>query len=194
MKIFAHFAALCIAAFALSSCTPPPPENPAANYLSGLATDTTAGNQGFWDGDSAAGSPRIRINRAEQKAYFYKGDQLVGVSPVSTGTAEHRTPPGRFKVTQKSPNHRSSLYGKHVDIATGVVINPDVDTRKDKVPAGAKYVGAPMTHFLRFNGGIGMHEGFLPGYPASHGCVRLPARMAKHFYDNSPHGTPVIVE
>jgi lipoprotein-anchoring transpeptidase ErfK/SrfK len=50
-----------------------------------------------------------------------------------------------------------------------------------------------MPYFLRFNGAVGMHAGYLPGYPASHGCIRLPLEMARHFYNNSSHGTPVIV-
>jgi lipoprotein-anchoring transpeptidase ErfK/SrfK len=50
-----------------------------------------------------------------------------------------------------------------------------------------------MHHFMRFTGGIGMHEGFLPGYPASHGCVRMPGHMAAIFYHNVAIGTPVTV-
>ena len=51
-----------------------------------------------------------------------------------------------------------------------------------------------MPYFLRFNGGIGMHAGFLPGFPASHGCVRMPAQMAERFFQHAPLGTPVTVE
>lgn len=195
MKFFV-FTSLSVFALLLGACTPPPTASVDSQYLSGVAIDPSAvaTNEGFWDGDSASGSPKIRINRAEQKAYFYKGNTLVGVTPVSTGDSEHVTPPGTFKVTQRSPDHRSSLYGNYVSTTTGQVVVPDVDSRKDKRPPGTRYEGAPMTHFLRFNGGIGMHEGFLPGYPASHGCIRLPKRMAKLFYDNAPLGTPVIVE
>jgi hypothetical protein len=50
-----------------------------------------------------------------------------------------------------------------------------------------------MPFFIRFNGGIGMHAGRLPGYPASHGCVRMPRAMAAHFFANAPLGTPVTV-
>ncbi len=149
---------------------------------------------GYWDGDSVLGSASIRINRSEQKAYFYKGPTLVGVSPVATGKSTHITPPGRFKVTQKSIDHRSSLYGVIKDRATGQVINNEADTRKHKPKAGQFYEGAPMFFFLRFNGAIGMHEGHLPGYPASHGCVRLPRRMAQKFFENAQIGTPVTVE
>ncbi len=148
----------------------------------------------YWDGDHVQGSPSIRIHLGQQKAFFYKGGALVGVSKISTGKEGNSTRPGTFKVIQKSPNHRSSLYGVFKEHGTGRVVNDDVDTRKDKAPPGAYYEGAAMFHFLRFDGGIGTHEGYLPGYAASHGCVRMPAKMAKKFYDNAPLGTPVIVE
>jgi len=150
--------------------------------------------RGYWDGDGVPGSPSIRINRAEQKAYFYKGGQLVGMSPVATGKTGHTTPPGRFKVTEKDVDHRSSLYGVIKDRATGQIVNNDADTRKHKPGPGQFYEGAPMFNFMRFNGAIGMHEGHLPGYAASHGCVRMPKDMAKIFHDNYSIGTPVTVE
>jgi hypothetical protein len=61
------------------------------------------------------------------------------------------------------------------------------------VPAGAKFVRAPMKHFMRFNGAVGMHAGRLPGYPASHGCVRLPPAKAALFFNVAEIGTPVRV-
>ncbi|MGB6221419.1 L,D-transpeptidase family protein [Haloferula sp.] len=148
----------------------------------------------YWAGDGKKGEALIRINRKQQKAYFYKGSELVGVSRISTGDEGHATRPGRFKVTQKSRDHRSSLYGVFKEKGTDRVVNDDVDTSKDKVPPGCYYVGAPMWNFLRFDGGIGMHTGYLPGYSASHGCVRMPDKMARKFFDNAKIGTPVIVE
>ena len=50
-----------------------------------------------------------------------------------------------------------------------------------------------MPYFMRIHGGIGMHAGYLPGYPASHGCIRLPKEMAVHFFENAKVGTPVTV-
>jgi len=50
-----------------------------------------------------------------------------------------------------------------------------------------------MHYFMRVVGAIGMHEGYLPGYPASHGCIRLPTNMAAAFYHATPHGTPVQI-
>ena len=150
--------------------------------------------KGYWDGDGVEGPAKVRINLDDQKAYFFKGDTLVGVSPISTGTDGHSTPTGRFKVSQKSADHASSLYGVIKDKTTGQTIIDDADTRRDKAGPNEVFVHAPMPHFMRFNGAIGMHAGFLPGYPASHGCVRMPAHMAKKFFENVTHGTPVIVE
>ena len=149
-------------------------------------------NVSYWDGDGVPGNPRIKIDLSEQKAYFYKSNQLVGVSRVSTGREEYNTPSGQYKVIEKDIDHRSNLYGMHID-RYGNIINDDVDVKKDPTPPGAKYVGAPMNYFMRVTGGVGMHAGYLPGYAASHGCIRLPERMAKAFYDNAKKGTPVEI-
>ncbi len=150
--------------------------------------------QGYWDGDGVTGSPSIKINLEDQRAYFFKGGTLVGVSPISTGTDGHSTPKGHFKVTQKAKDHKSSLYGIIKDKASGLIVNNDADTRIDRPGAGEFFEAAAMPHFMRFNRSIGMHAGFLPGYPASHGCVRMPATMAQKFFENTPLRTPVIVE
>ena len=146
----------------------------------------------YWDGDGVEGAPKIVIDLSDQKAYFYKDEALVGVTPVSTGDDAHRTPTGNFKVTEKDIDHRSSRYGDYVD-EYGNVVKADVDNQKDKRPPGTKYLGADMGYFLRFNRAIGMHRGFLPGYPASHGCVRQPEHMAQKYFENVELGTPVKV-
>lgn len=147
----------------------------------------------YWDGNGVTGAPSIRIDLSDQKAYFYKGGQLVGVSVISTGREGFDTPTGSFRIQQKSRDHVSSIYGDYVDAQTGEVVMKDVDRRVDKMPKGARYDGARMPFFMRFNGGVGMHEGFLPGYPASHGCIRMPGFMAEHFFNNVSIGTPVTV-
>jgi len=86
------------------------------------------------------------------------------------------------------------VFGHLFDKTTHQPIKYDVDLRKEKVPEGAEFVGAEMPNFMRFNGGVGMHTGNLPGYAASHGCVRMPNYMAEKFYENAKLGTPVIVE
>jgi len=150
--------------------------------------------KGYWDGDGVDGAAKIRIVRAEQKAYFYKGNILVGVSPISSGDSKHVTPAGTFRVTEKDIDHESSAYGVIKNRTTGEVTNKNADFRIHKPGPNEIAVHAPMPYFMRFNYGIGMHTGFLPGYAASHGCVRMPDHMAKHFYENAKLGTPVIVE
>lgn len=139
------------------------------------------------------GSPFVRINLSEQRAYFFKGDQLAGVSLISSGREGRDTVTGDFRLLQKDPHHVSSLFGSYVD-ANGEVIQSDVDTSKDPKPSGAHYVGASMPNFMRITGGTGMHEGYLPGYPASHGCIRMPGFMAAAFFRNVAVGTPVRIE
>ena len=112
---------------------------------------------------------------------------------ISTGREGFDTPTGNFSIIQKNANHRSNLYGEWIDSA-GNVIDNDVDVRlKPNPPPGVRFVGASMPHFMRINGGVGMHAGYLPGFPASHGCIRMPAHMAERFFMESPHGTPVAV-
>jgi hypothetical protein len=149
-------------------------------------------NVSYWDGDSVAGSPSIRIDLTEQKAYFFKGGELVGVSVISTGREGFATPTGSYKILSKNRDHVSSLYGNYVD-RYGNILMKDIDTKKDKKPPGAIYDGARMPFFMRFTGGVGMHEGFLPGYPASHGCIRMPGFMAEKFFAHVSVGTPVQV-
>jgi hypothetical protein len=147
----------------------------------------------YWDGDGVSGAPSVRISLSEQTASFYKGGQLVGVSAISTGREGFATPTGSFRILQKNKDHISSIYGDYVDAQTGEVVKKDIDRKKDPMPRGCRYDGARMPYFMRFNGGIGMHEGFLPGYPASHGCIRMPGFMAEKFFENVNVGTPVTV-
>ncbi|WP_445364546.1 L,D-transpeptidase family protein [Microbulbifer sp. ANSA003] len=150
-----------------------------------------------WFDDRAAargGSPSIRIDLSEQRAYLYKGGKLVGVSRISSGKRGYSTSPGHFRVLSKHPYHRSSIYGSFVDRRTGRVVRSNVNTRKHRRPAGTVYRGAKMNNYIRFNGGIGLHaSGHVPGYPASHGCVRMPPHMARKFYQHVRVGTPVRV-
>ncbi len=143
----------------------------------------------YWDGDNVGGSPTVKIFLSEQRAYFYKADQLVGVSQISSGREGYGTPSGKFKIVEKDDDHVSNLYGDFVD-AAGIVVKSNVSS-KDPRPPGSKFKGASMPHFMRITGGVGMHAGFLPGYPASHGCIRMPAFMAETFYRNVSLGTPV---
>jgi lipoprotein-anchoring transpeptidase ErfK/SrfK len=146
----------------------------------------------YWDGDGVSGSPSITIDLGEQKAFFYKDGRLVGVSMISSGREGYRTPSGQYKIIQKSKDHVSNLYGDYVDQGGNVMV-ANVGVKRDPKPPGANFRGAPMPYFLRFHGGYGLHAGFLPGFAASHGCVRMPERMAQIFFSNVSHGTPVRV-
>jgi lipoprotein-anchoring transpeptidase ErfK/SrfK len=146
----------------------------------------------YWDGDGVSGKPSVKISLGEQRAYFYKSGQLVGISQLSTGREGMGTTTGSFKIIQKDQNHASSQYGDYVDATDNVVV-ANVDVGKDPKPPGTHFKGAPMPYFMRIVGGTGMHAGYLPGYPASHGCIRMPEFMAENFFRNVSVGTPVTV-
>jgi lipoprotein-anchoring transpeptidase ErfK/SrfK len=169
--------------------------NPNTSYIpstGGGDAQTGIDSISYWDGDGVSGTPSVVIYLKEQRAYFYKGDQLVGVSQVSAGREGHNTPIGNYKIMQKDHDHASNLYGDYVD-AAGNVVQKDVDVGKDPKPPGAIFKGAPMPFFMRITGGVGMHQGYLPGYPASHGCIRMPGKMAEAFYNNVEVGTAVQI-
>ncbi len=155
----------------------------------------------FWDDQaaSAGGSTKIVVNLPTQRVFYYKGGRLVASTEVSTGKGSHPTPSGTYTALSKHPEHRSNLYGKIVD-ANGNVVKSQADSRKDPVPPGGKFVGASMPNFLRLRHtgrgitSIGFHEGILPGYPASHGCMRLPQLPSEKFMRHTPIGAPVYVE
>jgi len=148
---------------------------------------------GYWNGDGVGGSPRIVVHLSEQKAYFYKGRILVGESTVSTGKRGFSTPPGHYHIVSKDRNHVSSEFGDYID-DDGNVVKANIDVRKDRRPRGSHFDGARMPYCMHFNGGYAMHEGYVPPFAASHGCIRLPKGMAEHFFDAAHEGTPVIVK
>ena len=115
--------------------------------------------------DSSIAIDRIVVSLAEQRLYAYQRNELVAWSNVSTGKAGHETPVGTFKITQKHIDHYSSIYNR-----------------------------APMPYFMRLtDDGVGLHAGQLPGYAASHGCIRLPLGMVKELYAHTASGTLVHV-
>lgn len=136
---------------------------------------------------------RIVVSLGKQRAYLLNGDQVAIDSPVSTGKRAGMTPSGRFSVLEKDKDHRSSIYGDFKD-SGGRTVRGGVSVRIDSAPSGTHFVGAPMVWFLRLTGdGVGMHIGILPGYPASHGCVRMIPQAAEMFYNRVKVGTPVEV-
>ena len=151
----------------------------------------TAG--GYWEGDDVPGSPRIVVRLSEQRAYFYKGRRLIGETVVSTGRKGFSTPPGRYTVLYKHRDHVSGVFGDYIDDA-GNIVKFNIDVRKDAKPPGTHFDGARMPYAMFFRGGYAMHQGYVPPYAASHGCIRLPRGMAEHFYSAAREGTPVIVK
>ena len=114
---------------------------------------------------SPAGPVVIIVSLPGQRMYVYRNGVRIGVSTISTGTKNHATPTGIFTILQKKVTHESNLYK-----------------------------GARMPHMQRLTWtGIALHAGHLPGYPASHGCVRLPLDFAAKLYSVTNNGTSVII-
>jgi len=137
------------------------------------------------------GQYSVQLDLTEQKAYLLYNDRAVMQSPICSGRPGHLTPTGTFHITRKDLNHVSSIYGRIVDRSNRtVVVDADVDM---PTPAGTRFINAPMRYFMEFAPGIGMHAGYLPGYPASHGCVRMPEKGAIAFFQALSIGAPVTV-
>ncbi|MDB6155262.1 MAG: hypothetical protein JWL90_3715 [Chthoniobacteraceae bacterium] len=142
-------------------------------------------------GASACAETAVEINLSAQRAYLIENGAVVASSPIASGRPSRPTPNGRFRVIEKDLNHRSSIYGRIVDRNGRTLVGNA--TSRTRVPRGARFVAAPMRYFLRFHGPSGMHAGYLPGYPASHGCVRLPEEYAALLYQRVQIGSPVRV-
>ena len=142
---------------------------------------------------AAPDTAHIVVSIPKQRAYLMIREEIVADAPVSSGKRGHETPRGHFTVMEKDPNHHSSLYGDFVD-GSGRVVRAGVSAHIDSAPSGTHFAGAAMKWFLRLTSeGVGMHIGILPGYPASHGCIRESVDGAKLFYDHARVGTPVDV-
>ena len=112
------------------------------------------------------GEPKVVIDLLTQLFYIYRGDRLVGVSTISSGKKGDETPLGFWEV----------LY-------------------KKKKGFSRKYDNAPMPFMQMYDSkGIAFHAGATPGYPASHGCVRLPLKFAEKLYGLTKVGTKIIIE
>src|SRR5215469_17460913 len=142
-------------------------------------------------GRSVLAQYSVQLDLTEQKVYLLYHDRAVMESPVSSGRPGHLTPTGSFRITNKDLKHVSSIYGRIVDRSgRTVVLDADVDMSR---PVGTRFINAPMRYFMQFAPGIGLHAGYLPGYPASHGCVRMPEGKAIAFFQAVSVGTPVTV-
>ncbi len=183
-------------ALAVGGCTDLPNDVGVRRHRSAAALTRKASHHpvfASWNEDpTAQGAPRILINLTTQQAFFFRGNILIGKTNISSGRRAYETPPGKYRVIQKDAGHVSNEYGDYVNKAGGVV-ERNVDVNKDAKPKGARFAGAAMPYFLRFQDGYGMHAGFVPRFRASHGCVRMPVAMAKHFFDAAEVGTRVEV-
>jgi hypothetical protein len=107
---------------------------------------------------------RVVVSLSDQAFAAYSSGHVVLSGPISTGQEGFETPPGEYRVTSKHRDHVSNLY--------------DVE----------------MPFFLRFNGSaLGMHEGLLPGFPASHGCIRVQRANAEKLFSMADVGTHVSI-
>ena len=114
---------------------------------------------------SPHGAVAVVVSIPEQRVHVYRNGVRIAVSTCSTGRKGHETPTGVFTVLQKDKHHRSSTYNN-----------------------------APMPNMNRLTwSGIALHAGKLPGYPASHGCVRLPFKFSQKLFTVTHVGTPVII-
>jgi lipoprotein-anchoring transpeptidase ErfK/SrfK len=112
------------------------------------------------------GDTRIVVDLLTQMAYVYRGDKLLGASSMSSAKTGHVTPYGYWSILEKRPFYRSR-----------------------------KYENAPMPFMQRIDEyGIAFHGGVNPGYPASHGCIRLPMKFAEKLYGVTKIGTKVVIE
>ena len=121
--------------------------------------------QYLWRTTDATGPSRVVVSLSDQLAFLYRGDDLVAVSTISSGKEGHDTPTGIFPILAKKPMHRSK-----------------------------KYESAPMpfTQFID-QYGIALHAGVIPGRPASHGCIRLPAKFAAKLFGVTSVGSTVLI-
>jgi lipoprotein-anchoring transpeptidase ErfK/SrfK len=115
---------------------------------------------------SAKASSAIIISLAAQKLYLYRDSKVVFVTKLSTGRKHLPTPRGHYQITEKDVDHTSSIY--HVS----------------------------MPYFMRLDEEpFGIHYGYNPGYPASHGCIRVGSmQAAKMLFRMTPSGTSVIID
>jgi len=145
-----------------------------------------------WDVEEDKPITRIEIRLSNQQIYLFQGEECTAKSDISTGKKGYDTKTGKFKITSKDKDHKSSLYGTFVNGA-GKVVNENAEVG-DTPPAGCKYLPSPMPNFLRLiDDGTGMHAGFLPGFPASHGCIRLPEKFSEKLFEVAKVGTPVEI-
>jgi lipoprotein-anchoring transpeptidase ErfK/SrfK len=145
----------------------------------------------LWVGVALASETSVIINLSEQRAYLLEQGKVILISPIASGKPGWSTPTGKFRISSKDIDHRSRSFGSVIGVS-GRVLNTNA-TPRSHVPVGGLYRPAPMPYYMEFSPAVGMHAGYLPGYPASHGCVRMPRDLAAWFFERVQIGTPVTV-
>ncbi|HXE26777.1 MAG TPA: L,D-transpeptidase [Roseiarcus sp.] len=140
--------------------------SPSFAQLVDKTADQLTNGEFNWNPDRSPGGPVILIvSLPDQRVYVYRNGVRIAASTCSTGKLGHRTPTGVFKILQKDKNHHSSTYNN-----------------------------APMPYMNRLTwSGVALHAGNLPGYPASHGCVRLPKQFAERLFGVTKLGMTVVI-
>ena len=133
----------------------------------------------------------VLIDLTRQTAYLLENGRVALISPIASGKQGWATPTGKCRVMNKDANHVSADFGLIVD-DYGRIVDPNA-TPATVVPAGCRYLPAPMPDYMQFGPYFGMHGGYLPGYPVSHGCVRMPSDLAAEFFSRVHVGTPVQI-
>ncbi len=136
----------------------------------------------------------LEISILDQRARLYKtnGDkkQLVIDTYVSTGKNGYATPTGSFSVKEKLKDKRSTLYGEFLNSSGQSIGGGHI---REMPSHAARFQGTEMPYWLRIDGPIGLHVGPVPNYPASHGCIRVPASIQPLIFSKVDIGTPVVV-
>ncbi|MFZ4483560.1 MAG: L,D-transpeptidase [Chthoniobacterales bacterium] len=136
----------------------------------------------------------VEISLREQRGLLLVDGAIAMDFPVATGKSSHPTPKGSYKILDKKQDYASNLYGRIIS-ATGETAVSDADTREDVVPEGGRFAGAKMPYWMRITPtGVGMHVGYVPGRPASHGCIRLKKDVAVELFKILALGSPVTVD
>ncbi len=197
MKKFALTIALTFGALFLASCSSSPLKS-ANSYNSFKGKSDYRSGSAVYQNDAAYASAttantKIRVDLSDQRAQLLVGpEETVAIdTPVCTGRAGKRTPTGRYPITEKIVDKRSTIFG--TTFYKGRRVHGG-DRRKYRGPRD-KYVGASLPYWMRMTGdGIGMHgSGSVHRYPGSSGCVRTPHAVIPKIYSKVKKGTPIVV-
>ena len=141
---------------------------------------------GWWNDEGASGSrQRSSCTSANRKLIFTRANIWSAKRLCPPVNLAFRLRLVTTRCFRKHADHVSSLFGDYVD-DYGNVVRSNIDSRKDRRPKGTHFDGARMPYAMFFRGGYAMHQGYVPPFAASHGCIRLPRGMAARFFETLP--------